>query len=154
MATRANTREFNWGKIVSEGMGGFLNPPTHPEHSHSVHSLYGDTFSMSLSAAVESDWLDDETKAAAKRMLDSWARPDIESPAIRDWVHRVLGYLQGCYQGDNGEWDASKLIIDQGRDPIANVDQHAGVHMIREYYPDYQPTVEDFKLAYWGTRQV
>jgi hypothetical protein len=28
---------------------------------------------------------------------------------------------------------------------------HAGVHLIKKYYPAYKPRAEDFERARWGT---
>jgi hypothetical protein len=29
---------------------------------------------------------------------------------------------------------------------------HLGVHHIREFYPEFVPSTEDFEKAYWGER--
>lgn len=134
------------GRISLSGMGGFLNPPTHPEHTHSVQSRTGDTFSMSLSSAVTSEWLDAGTRLAAKTLLDEWQKPAIESPEVQEWIRQVLGYFRGCYKNTEGTED--KLLIDSKIDPLTRVDSHAGVHLIREFYPAYQPDAVQFAEAY------
>lgn len=145
-----------YGKIVASGMGGFLNPPTHPEHSFSVSSSYGDTFSMSLTAAAKTDWLNSATKAAARHLLKTWKAPAIESTEVQDWIAHVLGYFKSCYSGSDSDgnisWNASDLRILPDADPVLNADIHAGVHLIRGYYPEFTPTAEDFARAYWGTK--
>jgi hypothetical protein len=151
MATRANTSKSNWGKIADSGMGGFLNPPAHPEHTKSIVSFFGDTFSISLSAAVKETWLDDETRNKAKRILSNWKPPDIESPEVQEWILKVLGYFKNCYQSENGSWDASDLRI-VNDSSLLPVDKHAGVYLIRKYYHDFTPTKEHFDKAYWGTK--
>ena len=144
------------GRIVSSGMGGFLNPPTHPEHTHSVETDLRrrpeDRGRMSLSYAATCEYLADETRAAAKRRLDEWVAPPVDSPEIQAWIRRVLGYFAGCYKGPDGEgcWDAGKLRIDSKADPMLNIDLHAGVRLIREYYPDFTPAAQHFAEARWG----
>lgn len=150
MAIRSQTRKGNWGKINNSGMGGFLNPPTHPEHSLSIHSVYGDTFSMSLSSATESESLNDEAKTQARQILNNWKPLPIDNPEIQDWIQQVMGYFHTCYQSASGSWNAGDLLIDPNLDPIANQDKHAGVHLIRKYYPDFQLTDTIVKSARWG----
>lgn len=138
------------GTVVIGGMGGFLCPPEHPEHSYSVRTKHG---SYSLSCATTCEWLDEDTRKNAHNLLSKWSdnRPPIDSPGVRDWIHNVLGYFRGCYKGDGAEpecWHVSNLKFG-GNSPIEN---HAGVHLIREYYPEYVPTDGDFENAYWGTK--
>lgn len=150
---RANTSKRNWGKVKSGGMGGFLNPPTHPEHSQGVYSVYGDTFAMSLSGAADAEWLNDETRSRARRILKAWKRPPIESDEVQDWICNVMGYFKGCYKGEKG-WNASDLRIDQQADAVLNQDIHAGVNLIRKYYPEFILTADHVSKAYWGKKQV
>ncbi len=154
------------GRIVGRGMGGFLNPPGHPEHTHSVETDLRrrpeNRGGMSLSSAVECEYLDRATRRAARLMIYGWdkKKPGIENPAhpeLREWVYQVLGYFRGCYQGPGHEtecWNADKLMIHKGADTLPGADwnKHAGVHLIRKYYPEYEPKMADFERAYWGTK--
>jgi hypothetical protein len=148
------------GRVVASGMGGFLNPPTHPEHAFSVETDLDrrpcNRGGMSLSSAADCDWLDDNTRADAKRRLGAWQAPPIESLEIREWIASVLGYFRNCYRGagDAPEcWHAANLRIPkQEFDPVLNADQHAGVNLIRKYYPAYAPTADDFARACWGNK--
>ena len=148
------------GKIVNKGMGGFLCPPGHPDHSYSMQTdlrrREWNRGSMSLSFAATCEWLDDATRQAAGVALVGWERPAIGSGRVQEWIGQVLGYFRGCYKGnpDLGEkaWEAGNLRMDQKVDPTLNVELHAGVHLIRRYYPEYVPTAEDFAGAYWGTK--
>jgi hypothetical protein len=151
------------GQIVREGMGGFLNPPGHPEHSYSVetdlHRPANDRSAMSLSAAVDCEWLDDATRQAARDILARWRENDrlcLGLPEVKDWIQQVLGYFKGCYSNpeiDGPEaWHADKLQINAKANPMAFSYCHAGVHLIRKYYPEYEPTAEDFAEAYWGRK--
>jgi len=141
------------GTIVSMGMGGFLNPPTHPEHTQSVK---GTGFWMSLSRAAECEWLDEWTRRAAKGILASWHRPPLESKDVQNWIHQVLGYFEGCYSGNdkdgNVSWNVSDLRIDHKVNPMLNVDMHAGIRIVRKYYPEFNPSFTHFTNAYWGKR--
>lgn len=147
------------GIIVHSGMGGFLNPPTHPEHSYSVmfdlKRKRENRSSCSLSAALENDWLCDEVRLEAAKLLKEWKSPDINSPEVKDWISKVLGYFNDCYSKDGkGRNVNSDLEILHNADPFTNdlANRHLGVMMIREYYPKYVPTPEDFKNAYWGKK--
>lgn len=142
------------GRIVRSGMGGFLNPPTHPEHSVSVKTENG---GMSLQTAADCEWLSDSLRAQAKKWLDNWEsqKPSLDEDKIQDWIHQVLGYFVGCYQGDpslgDESWYAGKLLINLRSNPMDNVDTHAGVHFIRKFYPDFIPTAAHFAKAKWGS---
>lgn len=144
------------GRIVKSGMGGFLNPPTHPEHDYSVDC--GHDGCMSLSAAIDAEWLDANVRLEASRKLEDWkahALP-LDTPSVREWVLQVLGYMKNCYRNPAEEgaaqWYGSNVVIDRLRNALDYIADHAGVHFIRQYYPHYQPTAEDFKNAYWGTK--
>lgn len=142
------------GRITSSGMGGFLNPPTHPEHTMHVEidlrRRPENRGGLSLSSAVDCDWLDAGTRMAAKAVLNSWQAPPMESAEIQAWILQVLGYFRSCYQGTNGSWNAYDLVIDKERDPVVNADTHAGVNLIRKYYPSFVPSAEHFQNAKWG----
>lgn len=146
------------GIIVNKGLGGFLNPPTHPEHDYSVEydlkRRPEDRGSMSLSYAVEkADYLTDETRTAAKRKLDSWVRPALESEEIQDWIAQVLGYFKNCYcdHGSQSEdrWNVGKL---HGPKENNDIDDHAGVNLIWKYYPEFVPLEKHLNSAYWGKK--
>ena len=155
-----NTIKLNKGQIVMQGMGGFLNPPTHPEHTQSVQfdlrRKPENRGSASLSAAVDCEWLDNATRAAARTVLNSWKRPAIESAEIQNWIRQVLGYFKGCYRkpgntADNA-WNVDQLDTQGVYRAMDRIDDHAGVHLIRKYYPEFVPTPEHFSEAYWGTK--
>jgi len=142
------------GRIVNSGMGGFLNPPEHPEHFYSVKQFgpdyFGGAFSMSLSSAVECDWLLDSVKAKAKAVLDQWIKPELESEAVQDWICRCLGYFKNCYSKDGvGRNVNTDLIV--SKEPL-DVNRHLGVMHIRKFYPEYIPSEKDFEGAYWGAK--
>jgi len=151
------------GVVAGSGMGGFLNPPGHPEHTHHVatdlQKRPENRSGMSLSVAVECDWLSPTARADAKRMLDEWQanRPALDSPEVKDWVHKVLGYFRVSYRGEGPEpecWHVANLIFLKAGDAARPNEEHAGVHLIRKYYPEYSPTAEDFAGAYWGKKPV
>jgi len=149
------------GNIVNRGMGGFLCPPGHPEHDHCVETDLRrkpeNRSSMSLGYAVDSPMLDDATKAAARTLLATWEanKPPLTSPAAKDWIRQVLGYFKGCFNFEpekESGWHAGNVTIDSDIDPLENAACHCGVHLIRKYYPDYQPSRLDFLRAYWGQK--
>ena len=141
------------GYLSPNGCGGFLNPPTHPEHDYSIT---GREFILSLTGAVKSEWLSDDARRVAKNLLKSWKAPAIESPEIQEWILQVLGYFKGCYKVSGNSapdcWNVDKLIITMTRNPMLNCNIHAGVNYIRKFYPAFIPTAEHFQNAYWGTK--
>lgn len=148
------------GRIVREGMGGFLNPPGHPAHTLSVETELNrraeNRARMSLEAALECSWLADSTKAQARMALDKWRlqeQPPLHAPEVKQWIWQVLGYFRHCYNdtpADPEGWSAGRLTIDATRSPMEHPERSAGVNLIRRFYPDYTPTAEDFASAYWG----
>ena len=144
------------GRIIREGMGGFLTPPGYPERAYSVE--YDLTLrkenrgTMSLSYAVECDWLDDATRAEAQRILDAWQAPDISSREVQMWIKQCWSHWRNCYKLD-GERELfvmqsqpfSDLPTVQGRGlhMIIGISQHQAVVNIRRYYPEYVPSVRD-----------
>lgn len=146
------------GIVVREGMGGFLCPPTHPEHTQSVQTdlrrRRENRSSMSLSHALTCDWLEDRVKHRVQQILEQWnsTKPALDTPAVQEWILTVLGYFKGCYKGDNGSWNVADLRMVPNANPMENIDDHAGVRLIRKYYPDFTPTAAQFDEAYWGTK--
>lgn len=142
-------------KIVYRGMG-FLSPPTHPEHDYSVSSFRGarEVGGTSLSSAVNAEFLSEPIRRSAAGILSAWKAPAVDSPEVQGWILQVLGYFRHCYRdpqaGEGEQWYADKLIISEssrGR----KVEDHAGVHLIRRYYPEFTPTAEHFAGARWGS---
>lgn len=143
-------------------MGGFLCPPGHPTHSFSAETGRRDNPNgcYSLESAIDQEWLPADIRGRARGILERWEREKkpLTDPEVQEWVLTVLGYFKGCYRGQDKEgnpsWNASDLRIDSGIDPVLNADLHAGVHLIRKYYPEFVPTAEHFKGAYWGQKPV
>jgi len=152
--------KYERGRIKSgprEGMGGFLNPPGHPEHTMSVETDLRrrpeNRGAMSLGAAAEAEWLHPATRAEAKRHLANWHanKLPLDHPDVVDWRHRVLGYFKNSWKGDGAEpWNVANLRSTMP--PGGSPNDHAGVHLIQKYYPEYQPTPDDWAGAYWGTK--
>ena len=147
------------GRIVQEGMGGFLCPPGHPAHSRHVETDLRrkpeNRGSMSLEYAVADEFLDDTTRAEARSILEYWEANKLPLSTVQEWIFQVLGYFRGCYNltpdVETG-WHAGNVTITGKIDPMEHADYHAGVHCIRRYYPQYKPTAADFAGAYWGKK--
>lgn len=148
---RANTHKGNWGKIENSGQGGFLNPPGHPEHSFCVHSVYGDTFWLSLStAAYDSDWLNCETIGKARGILKRWERNKKPLNEIQDWIYKIMGYFNTCYTPNNKDRNVSNCLIKKKWNPLKHQGRHLGVLHIRQYYPEFQLEQKHLDNAKWG----
>jgi hypothetical protein len=149
------------GIIVHTGMGGFLCPPTHPMHSMSVQTDLRrrpeNRGGMSLETAVSCEYLEDSTREAARRILRGWERLPIDHPDVVDWIRQVLGYFRHCYRNpdvpETEQWNAGQLLIVVDS-TICNPTNHAGVHLIRKYYPIFNPSSDDWRNAYWGKKSA
>lgn len=149
-------------KIVHTGMGGFLCPPGHPAHEWRVETGRSGNPNgcYSLESAIKCDYLPATIRGRASGLLKRWGanKLPLTDATVREWVKRTLGYFRGCYAGMNAQgeysWDVSDLRIDRKCDPLLNASLHAGVRMVRVYYPEYQPSAEDFAQAYWGTKLI
>ena len=65
--------------------------------------------------------------------------------------NEALGYFRDSYKGTGPEpecWHVANLTM--GQDGSRSMDDRAGVLFIRKFYPEYQPTAEDFASAKWG----
>jgi len=142
--------QYLHGKIVGGALGSFLCPPGHPNY---YHHISGPKFLISLTYAVESDDVHPEMRGRAQAILNRYKLPPINDPQVQDWIYRVMGYFRGCYVGKEGSWQASDLVIDSTRDPIKHQNEHAGVHLIRQYYPEFKLTKTILKKAYWGEKK-
>lgn len=141
--------------------GCFLEPPNHPSYKWEVSDR---DCLMSVQSVLENPkQFDNDTVERVKQLMSSWEKLPIDHPEVQTWIHEVLGYFKNCYVNqvmhyvnkDDKAWNASHLYI-LNIDPLFPhnmVDEHAGVHLIRKYYPDFTPTEQDFKLAYWGQKK-
>ena len=140
--------------IKSGGQGGFLNPPTHPEHNWHVSSVKRDDFSIALSSAVKAEYIVDNVRQRAKEMLDEWEqnKPALDSDIVQDWIHQVLGYFRNCYSKDGIDRKVNECLINKGNPFNIGIMRHLGVLYILQYYPEYEPKGIDFMNAYWGKK--
>lgn len=139
-------------------------PPKHPMHEwHLCFELLSSPITLPLSAPFDVDApaeVPAEARDNAKQLLDAWEREKLPltHPETRDWIFRVLGYYKAHYANRVFKeplcWYPLNIIYDARgeRDPLAEADEHVGVHFIRRFYPDYQPIQADFDGAYWVPR--
>lgn len=135
--------------IAEGGAAGFLNPPGHPAHTKHITNDHRD--SMSIESKYE--WLPASIMKQCDDLVAKWekTKPRLDSEEGSAWVCQVLGYFRHCYKGVGHDgWNAELLNIDSVLDPMQHIDDHAGVHFIRRYYPDFMPTEYHFKSARWG----
>lgn len=143
--------------IAPGGAGCFLDPPNYPTHSAHVQTDRNrrkeNRGMVSLTHAVDCEWISADTRGRAAGMIKRWYAnpPAIDSEPVRRWIYQVLGYFRSCYIGPSGSRNASDLVVDSERDPMANPGDHAGVALIRDFYPDFTPTAADFDNARWGS---
>ena len=143
--------------VEGQGMGGFLEPPGHPEHTYHVETELrrapANRGGVSLGGALEYSYISPESRAEAKRLLEGYKPPPIKSAAAKAWIQQILGYYRGMYRNPNvsGErqWHVSDMQV-RDWDPMEHIEDHAGVRFIRRFYPKYRPTKKDFLTARWG----
>lgn len=128
--------------LLPGGMGNFLAPPNHPIHSWHIGTMNGEHSLDSLP-----DDLDTATQTRIADLIEAWQEEHPTPDPI--WVRRVMAHFHDCYSGQNPKtleisWNASDLRILPEADPMLNADIHAGVHYVRNYYPDYRPDPIDF----------
>lgn len=120
---------FKYGswKILSSGMGNFLNPPGDAEHFYHVSHP---RMLASLRAALESD-IPEKVLQVVRKLLDE------NKPVItEEWVEQVYRYFKHCYSPDGLDQTASNHIID--RTDSQPPENHLGYLHIREWFPEYQ----------------
>lgn len=164
------TKTFEASQMASGGMGAFLNPPTHPDHTHHLETdlkrRKWNRGSMSLSYALECDYISDGMKRRITKMYENWhnEKPAIDTPEIKDWICNVLGYFRHCYSPDGINRNSDSCLIwiaknekytygEKWQHFKRDNNNHLGVMHIREFYPDYKPAASDFRNAYWGKKQ-
>ena len=151
------------------GCGGFLNPPTHPTRAHHIEErAFNGTCRSFMWIHANDAWVPASVKREGRKILDAWTPLPADHPDVVEWRSQVLGYFKGCYRNPSApeaeQWHAGKMLIIPApappdgvsriegptRDPVEWADDHAGVHLIREFYPYFTPTAEDFAIAKWG----
>jgi hypothetical protein len=164
------TRRLDKAVVVTgrdHGMGGFLNPPGHPEHTMSVSRRYANGREYGCSSLTNfledaHPWIgnDAAVRANIRGVLKRWedSKPALETVAVQEWVLQVLGYFRHCYRNPSLNapecWHAQHMIMGETQARIMDLleNDHAGVHHIRKYYPEFQPREEHWRGAYWGTK--
>ena len=152
-----STRNRPNERIVRRAAGDFLDPPLYPTHTWHVETdcrrHRRNRGFCSLSYAVTQEWIDPSVRAEAQQLLDAWhdAPPAVESEEVQAWIHRVLGYFKNCYVNPaTGSRHVADLLICPDLDPMEATMRHAGVLLIRDFYPDWLPERHHFDTARWG----
>lgn len=135
--------------ISDTGMGGFLDPPGYPTHTHSVYgSLNGRRVDdmMCLSSAAEAEYIPEDIRSKAQALLDGWQPPALESPEVQSWITQVMAHLASMYRAvDVPEpecwhgWRMRVIRVDPLSPEAPPISEHAGVHLIRRFYPQWSP---------------
>jgi hypothetical protein len=141
---------YNGYNLINSGIGGFLCPPEHPSHNwHIGNSRDG----ISLESAIENNYAGDYWQLRAKEMIAEWQdnKLPLRDERVQDWIHQVLGYFGHSYRRPDVRepqcWHVDQLTN------AGEMDDHAGVHLIRQYYPSFKTTQEHFAKAYWGKKK-
>lgn len=135
--------------LVNDGMGGFLNPPNHPEHDYSIIECRGghEVGSMSLSYASTCEYLPGAVRGTAKGILKRWNSQEPD-PA---WLDSVYNYFRHGYSIDgirNNVNDKDNIIFygkfwnnaeqEQNADPT-----HSLAYLyVKEFYPNHAPDLD------------
>lgn len=143
--------------IVHEGMGGFLNPPGHAEHSYSVreYNVHGPrrehgSSSLSYAAANAEAWGHPGIARAAARKLAEM--PGTFTP---EWEREVYAYFRNCYAPDGKTRAVSECIVRDGETPAPNPLWHLAYLHVRSFFPDATPNIELIENPpAWGQRRA
>lgn len=137
--------------MVDSGMGGFLNPPDHPEHSYSIEGCRGGHVveMMSLSSCLD-DYYRGGVRGAVKAKLKQWEQ---NRPAVppHEWVVKVYKYFRHCYSKDGinrGVDDCvtyGKFWDNAEQEQNENPYHHLGFMFVKSFYPVHEPDVELIK---------
>jgi hypothetical protein len=150
-----------WGRNIyitteNKGAGSFLEPPFSKTHQYGYvagvdrgngYQEYG-----SINSLLESENVPESAKKEIKSIIGEEVKMSINDPSIQDWIHNIMGYFNSCYSPDGVNRSASDCVIIKGSPFEIGIDKHLGVMFIREYYPEYIPSQEDFDKAYWGKK--
>ena len=147
--------------LVNSGMGGFLNPPSHPEHTYSIQEFRGghECGSYSLSAAASEMYLPAQVRGTAKGVLKRWKAGTPDSA----WVHSVYNYFRHCYSKDGVSTNVNNGSTITFGKFWGNAEQeadmppthHLGYLYVKSFYPDHEPDLNlianDGPLGSWST---
>ena len=111
-------------KLVSGGMGGFLCPPGHPNHSYEVTE--GHRGSMSVEYAAE------QGHPEAIKMMAAYKPAGLPDPA---WVKQVKTHFHTCWKGEGTTEPQSPGWKGAVR-PEGALDY--ATFYIRRWYPDFE----------------
>lgn len=145
-----------------KGSACLLCPPGHPRYElQSVYTAAGDDPMDARGQRNHMMVLLQPGTKSVYRLVEHdgadalWVPLPADHPEVAEWRLHVLGYFRNCYRSPHHPepecWHAGNLAISE-RDPIAHAEDHAGVHLIRRYYPAYVPRAEEFANAYWGEK--
>jgi hypothetical protein len=135
--------------LVNEGMGGFLNPPNHPEHTYSIQEFRGghEVGSYSLTSAARDEYLPALVRGTAKGALKRWQAGEIDI----EWMASVYNYFRHCYSRDginrnvndkNATVTYGKFWDNAEQEQYENPAHHLGYLYVKQYYPEHQPNIE------------
>lgn len=92
-----------------DGMGGFLEPPGHPDHY--CHLAYGKDSGASISSVIEdedgeyADHLAPDVLKQVQELYAQWERtkPPIDHPRTLAWMQHAYAHFAHCYKDDKAE---------------------------------------------------
>lgn len=100
-------------------------------------------------------------------MINKWNidKLPLDNELIKDWIYQMLGYFDNCFKGLKDTCNCDKMKVRNYRKIFSNnkfyykflvtiQSLHLVVHHIREFYPEYIATEEDFKNAYWDKAKL
>lgn len=86
-------------RLINTGMGGYLNPPNHPEHNWSVqtdlHKKRENRGSMRLSYTLTEEWLSIEQKQMIKDKLAEWDKLPLTHKLVKEWISKCKKHFAG-----------------------------------------------------------
>lgn len=111
------------------GMGGFLCPPGHPDHTHAVRNNRSGAM-MSVTDAATHRGLPRDVREAAQKLLDA-----AELRCSPLWVRFIYGWQRGMWTPTGTMWESTKELTTR----VGPTGRHAAVVFIRQFFPDHRP---------------
>lgn len=127
---------------TDDGMGGFLNPPTHPQHTTSIIEKRGghEVGYYSLTGARDEKYLPGRVRGTANGILKRWVREKGQEQPDEVWLASVYNYFRNCYSPDGENRNVSDCLINNANS--LPPERHLAYLFVKEFYPAHKPDIE------------
>ena len=158
------------GRISDQmGQGCFLDAPGFPSYFlRAVYNSRGDVpdsypqavialpngMQKIVQPSVNNTWREGDTwdtvtarHAAVLRSL--WSPLPLDHPRVQAWIDYLYGYFRNCYI-DRAKGSRKVQDLLKYRPDDYTVEDHAATALVRDFYPDFEPTEENIERGCYG----